>query len=268
MARRLPSPPMAVALLALCIALSGSAAADPVANGAASLTATVKKALGLAKKADRRSKRALALARKPGPTGPQGLPGGKGDTGAPGPTGSIQGAPAGGDLTGSYPNPLISPDAVSGDQVEDSSLTDSDIANDAIFPRHLLANSVGSSEIQSAAVETTELDVDAVTRAKIAEDAVGASQLAITLRESAGVIVPGGTGGNGDYETREQEVNCAGTSPVGVAIAGGGYWDAPSNTTELTITQLKLGLGFVTARGGNDSGTDRVFKAQAYCLEF
>ena len=85
--------------VALVLLLSAPLWGDPVAHSATSLSKSVKRALGLAKKADKRSKTALrranaALARR-GPTGPAGAPGVSGlpgKDGATGPTG-----PAGAD---------------------------------------------------------------------------------------------------------------------------------------------------------------------------
>jgi hypothetical protein len=83
---------------------------------------------------------------RPGDTGPQGSkgePGPKGDTGAPGATGDtgpkgetgppgkdaqFTGAPAGGDLVGTYPNPTIAPSSIGADEVADGSITSDDLA--------------------------------------------------------------------------------------------------------------------------------------------
>src|SRR4051812_5983443 len=84
-----------VATLALVLALTSPAWGSPAANGAASLTQNVKKALGLSKKADKNAKRALSRANlaltrggPQGPAGAQGLQGSKGDQGLPGAGGS------------------------------------------------------------------------------------------------------------------------------------------------------------------------------------
>jgi hypothetical protein len=66
--------------LVLIAAVAFVLSAAMPAIGGPSITKQVKKALGLAKKADKRSKRALKLAAMPGPIGPVGPKGDKGDS--------------------------------------------------------------------------------------------------------------------------------------------------------------------------------------------
>jgi hypothetical protein len=73
----------------------------------------------------------------------QGPPGPPGDQGPPG----NSTGPAGGDLTGSYPDPQIAADAVTSAEVFNSSLTANDLA----------PNSAGNSEIVDGSIDSTEL---------------------------------------------------------------------------------------------------------------
>ena len=83
--RRLMAVPAAAAALILALGVVSPAMGGPSLRGVAK---QAKKALKAARKADRRSKQALAEAKKPGPAGPQGATGPRGATGARGPSGA------------------------------------------------------------------------------------------------------------------------------------------------------------------------------------
>lgn len=118
----------AAALTAAVLVFSAPFWGAPVAHSATSLTKQVKRALGLAKKADKRSKTALTRANRAlaagGPTGPAGPEGARGPTGftgaagRQGPTGPTgPGGPTGptgptGSFDGAFTRRTASPKAV------------------------------------------------------------------------------------------------------------------------------------------------------------
>jgi Collagen triple helix repeat (20 copies) len=87
-----------------------------------------------------------------GAQGPKGEPGEKGEKGDRGPPGSdaeFRGAPAGGDLTGNFPDPLIALNAIGSAEVSPNSLTGADIDESTLgtVPSATNATTVGGKTV-------------------------------------------------------------------------------------------------------------------------
>jgi hypothetical protein len=227
------APATVIACIALAVALSGTSYAAFVLPANSVGTKQLKnrsiEKIDIGKKtiASLKGQRGpQGLAGPQGPAGPQGVPGPQGPSGVPG--------PAGGDLTGSYPNPSISADAVTGAEIAAESLTGSDVAEGTLAKVPSADRLDGFDSIEFARSTRTRvvLDIPAIA----ADSCINRLISIPALRVDDGVLVnPPGNLPLGLILTPTADINEDTLQELRVCNVTNGTLDAPSGGFLFTL---------------------------------
>ena len=143
--------------------------------------------------------------------------------------------------------------AVTTPKLADAAVTTPKLADSAVDSAKIADFTVGDQDLAGNSVYTDKIGPETIASQDIAEDAVGGSELAITVRTTQINVANGDTGSL----TRI----CGAGEQV---ISGGGGFPGVPNGTTLSTSQAAGGGWHV--EGKNNSGSTQTLIVQAFCL--
>jgi hypothetical protein len=187
--------------------------------------------------------------------------------------------PAGGDLIGTFPNPLLAPASVGSRKLADGAVTASKLSSNAVTNPKIADESVSGAKIANGTVGGRDIGVGAIGSAQLADEAITAGDLAASsvgasemglknvgawqLKRVRTFVSLGLTFGAGEG-ARQTEVTC----PEGYGLLGGGFsWrDDEPNSIVYSTPSEKYPESTWTVRGLVHAGSNTLY-AWANCLD-
>jgi hypothetical protein len=201
-----------------------------------------------------------------GPAGASGPPGPAGPVGPPGPAGSLNG-PAGGALTGAFPDPGLAEGVVASANIVDGTITSDDVGLNALTSANIADEGIQGADIALGGILSGNLATGAVTSSAIADGSitqpdlglgsVGAPQLrGLFVKEGDRNVIGGSaSGSSGAF------------CPAGSRLITGGWeWETPAPDLGIVFSKPIPDRNLWEVLGRNNSGAENALIAQAVCL--